>query len=163
MKFENRFFIRLQPWKSDGIVSKLDVGVGDKLANYYSFKPADYIQGSHNVLLNTAYLYAGAQGQYKKYLEWDAFGKYSFLGYEVNDFNINANAVFKAYPFRKDRQSPLELRAHFETSLKEPDYYQQHLFTNHYKWDNDFGKISTTKVEASLSVPRWKPGPRSLS
>ena len=130
--------------------------MGDKLANYYSFKPADYIQGSHNVLLNTAYLYAGAQGQYKKYLEWDAFGKYSFLGYEVNDFTIKANAVFKLYPFRKDRKSPLELKAHFETSLKEPDYYQQHLFTNHYKWDNDFGKISTTKVEASLSVPRWK-------
>ena len=156
MKFENRFFIRLQPWKSDGIVSKLDVGVGDKLANYFSFKPVDYIQGSHNVLLNSAYLYAGAQGQYDKYLEWDAFGKYTFLGYEVNDFNISANAVFKVYPFRKDRQSPLELKAHFETNLKEPDYYQQHLFTNHYKWDNDFSKISTTKVEASLSIPRWK-------
>ena len=156
MKFENRFFIRLQPWKSDGIVSKLDVGIGDKLANYFSFKPADYAQGSHNVLLNSAYLYAGAQGQYDKYLEWDAFGKYTFLGYEVNDFNISANAVFKVYPFRKDRQSPLELKAHFETNLKEPDYYQQHLFTNHYKWDNDFSKISTTKVEASLSIPRWK-------
>ena len=156
MKFENRVFIRLQPWKSDGIVSKLDVGVGDKLANYFSFKPADYIQGSHNVLLNSAYLYAGAQGQYDKYLEWDAFGKYTFLGYEVNDFSINANATFKVYPFRKDRQSPLEFKAHFETNLKEPDYYQQHLFTNHYKWDNDFSKISTTKVEASLSIPRWK-------
>ena len=34
MKFENRVFLRLQPWKSDGIVSKLDVGVGDKLCNY---------------------------------------------------------------------------------------------------------------------------------
>ena len=156
MKFENRVFIRLQPWKSDGIVSKLDVGIGDKLANYYSFKPADYIQGSHNVLLNSAYLYAGAQGQYDKYLEWDAFGKYTFLGYEVNDFSINANATFKVYPFRKDRQSPLEFKAHFETNLKEPDYYQQHLFTNHFKWDNDFSKISTTKVEASLSIPRWK-------
>ena len=156
MKFENRFFIRLQPWKSDGIVSKLDVGIGDKLANYYSFKPSDYILGSSNVLLNTAYLYAGAQGQYQKYLEWDAFGKYSFLGYEANDFTISANATFKAYPFRKDRKSPLELKAHFETNLKEPDYYQQHLFTNHFKWDNDFGKISTTKVEASLSIPRWK-------
>ena len=156
MKFENRFFIRLQPWKSDGIVSKLDVGIGDKLANYFSFKPSDYIQGSRNVLLNTAYLYAGAQGQYRKYLEWDAFGKYSFLGYEVNDFAIKANAIFKVYPFRKDRQSPLEFKAHFETNLKEPDYYQQHLFTNHYKWDNDFGKISTTKVEGAVSVPRWK-------
>ena len=151
-----RVMIRLQPWKSDGIVSKLDVGIGDKLANYFSFKPSDYIQGSRNVLLNTAYLYAGAQGQYRKYLEWDAFGKYSFLGYEVNDFAIKANAIFKVYPFRKDRQSPLEFKAHFETNLKEPDYYQQHLFTNHYKWDNDFGKISTTKVEGAVSVPRWK-------
>ncbi len=155
MRFENRAFIRLQPWKSDAIVSKLDVGIGDKLANYYSFKPSDYIQGSSNVVQNSAYLYAGAQGQYKKYMEWDAFGKYNFLGYETNDFTVNGNLTFKAYPFRKDRQSPLELKAHFETSLKEPDYYQQQLFTNHYKWDNDFSKISTTKAEASLSIPRW--------
>ena len=156
MKFENRFFIRLQPWKSDGIVSKLDVGVGDKIANYFTFKPSDYIQGRSNVLLNSAYIYAGAQGQYQKYLEWDAFGKYTFLGYEVNDLTIKANATFKVYPFRKDRQSPLEFKAHFETNLKEPDYYEQHLFTNHYKWDNDFGKISKTKVEGTLSIPRWK-------
>ena len=156
MKFENRFFIRLQPWKSDGIVSKLDVGIGDKLASYYSFRPTDYIQGSSNVFQNSAYVYAGAQGQYRKYMEWNAFGKYNFLGYEVNDFLINADMVFKAYPFRKDRNSPLEFKAHFETSLKEPDYYQQHLYTNHYRWDNDFGKISTTKAEASLSIPRYK-------
>ncbi len=156
MKFENRAFIRLQPWKSDGIVSKLDVGIGDKLANYYSFNPADYIRGKNNVIQNSTYVYAGAQGQYRKYMEWNAFGKYNFLGYEINDFVINGDLTFKAYPFRKDRQSPLELKAHFETSLKEPDYYQQHLFTNHYKWDNDFSKISTTKVEAALSVPRWK-------
>ena len=156
MKFENRFFIRLQPWKSDGIVSKLDVGAGDKLASYFNFKPTDYIQGSSNVLLNSAYLYAGAQGQYQKYLEWDAFGKYTFLGYEANDFTIKANATFKVYPFRKDRQSPLEMKAHFETNLKEPDYYEQHLYTNHYRWDNDFGKISTTKIEGTLSIPRWK-------
>jgi len=156
MKFENRFFIRLQPWKSDGIISKLDVGLGDKLANYYTFKPVDYLEGSSNTVLNSMYVYAGARGQYDKYLEWDAFGKYTFLGYEVNDFSLKANATFKAYPFRKDRKSPIELKAHFETNLKEPDYYQQHLFTNHFRWNNDFGKISTTKVEADLNIPRWK-------
>ena len=156
MKFENRAFIRLQPWKDDAIVSKLDVGLGDKLANYYTFKPVDYLQGGSNVLLNSVYMYAGAQGQYDKYLEWDAFGKYTFAGYEVNDFAVKANVTFKAYPFRKDRQSPLELKGHFETTLKEPDYYQQHLYTNHFRWDNDFGKISTTKVEGTLSIPRWK-------
>ena len=155
MRFENRVFIRLQPWKSDGIISKLDIGVGDKLANYFTFKPIDYLEGSSNKVMNSMYIYSGARGQYDKYLEWDAFGKYTFLGYEVNDFTLNANANFKIYPFRKDRKSPIEFKGHFETSLKEPDYYQQHLFTNHFKWDNDFGKISTTKVEGGINIPRW--------
>ena len=156
MKFENKFFIRLQPWKADGIVSKLDIGIGDKLCNYYSFMPTDYIQGRTNVLLNSLYLYAGAKGQYKKYLNWDADGHYTFLGYELNDFGVNANVAISFYPFRKDKASPLTLRGHFETSLKEPDYYDQHLCTNHYMWNNDFGKISTTKVEAFLDIPRWE-------
>ncbi len=155
MKFENRFFIRLQPWKSDGIVSKLDVGIGDKLANYFSFKTSDYIQGSSNTLLNSTYLYAGAKGQYKQYFTWDAKGEYTFLGYEMNDFGVHANLGFSAYPFRRDKNSPLTLKAHFETTLKEPDYYEQHVCTNHYRWDNDFGKISSTKIGATLEIPRW--------
>ena len=155
MKFENKAFIRLQPWTSDAIVSKLDVGIGDKLCNYYTFSPESYLKGNTNVLLNSLYLYAGAKGQYKKYLNWDADGRYTFLGYELNDFGINANVAVNFYPFRKDKASPLTLKGHFETSLKEPDYYDQHLYTNHYRWDNDFGKISTTKVEAFLDIPRW--------
>ena len=156
MRFENRVFMRLQPWSAEAIVSKIDVGLGDKLASYYSFKPVDYLEGSSNVIQNSVYLYAGANGQYKKYLEWDALGKYNFAGFGVNDFEIDGNLTFSAYPFRRAKNSPLTLKAHFETSLKEPDYYQQHIFTNHYKWDNDFSKISTTKVEGSLSIPRWK-------
>ena len=155
MKFENKVFIRLQPWKSDGIVSKLDVGMGDKLLNYFSFDPTDYVKGRHNVIQNSMYLYAGAQGQYKKYFQWNAKGKYTFLGHEINDFSVEGNLSFSAYPFRRDRKSPLTLDVHFETSLQEPDYYQQHLYTNHYKWDNNFSKISTTKLEASLAIPRW--------
>ena len=155
MKFENRFFIRLQPWKNDGIVSKLDVGIGDKLANYFTFKMSDYLQGSSNVLLNSAYLYAGAKGQYKKYFTWDAMGQYTFLGYEANDFGIQANLALNAYPFRRYKSSPLTFKAHFETTLKEPDYYEQHLCTNHYRWDNDFGKISSTKIGGALEIPRW--------
>ena len=156
MKFENKAFIRLQPWTSDAIVSKLDVGIGDKLCSYYVFNPESYLKGNSTVFQNSLYLYAGAKGQYKKYLNWDADGRYTFLGYELNDFGINANVAVNLYPFRRDRKSPLTLRGHFETSLKEPDYYEQHLYTNHYKWDNDFGKISTTKVEAFLEIPRWE-------
>ena len=155
MRLENRVFLRLQPWKADGIVSKLDVGIGDKLLNYYDYSPSNYLSTRRNTVLNSMYIYAGAQGQYKKYFDWNATGKYTFLGYEVNDFGIDANLTFSAYPFRRDKSSPLLLNAHFETSLKEPDHYQQRLFTNHFRWENDFGKISTTKIEGRLMIPRW--------
>ena len=156
MKLDNKVFIRLQPWKSDGIISKLDVGIGDKLLNYYSFTPEDYITGNGNIIRNSAYLYAGAKGQYDKYLNWNAKGKYTFFGAEINDFGIDADVAINMYPFRRDRKSPLSFNARFSTELKEPDYYEQHICTNHYRWDNDFGKISTTKLEASLSIPKWK-------
>ena len=156
MRVDNKVFIRLQPWKSDGIVSKLDVGLGDKVLNFYTFRPIDYLNGPTNVVQNSVYLYAGANGQYKKYLKWNAKGDYTFLGHEINDFSINANAAFSIYPFRRDRKSPMTLNAHFETSLREPNYYDQHLYTNHFVWDNNFSKISTTKIEGTLDIPRWK-------
>ena len=156
MRVENKAFIRLQPWKSDGIVSKLDLGLGDKVLNFYSFQPTDYLSGPSNITQNSLYIYAGANGQYDKYFKWNASGKYNFLGYEINDFDLNANVTFNIYPFRRDRKSPLAFNVHFETNLKEPNYYDQHIYTNHYVWNNDFNKISTTKVEASLNIPRWK-------
>ena len=156
MRVENKVFLRLQPWKSDAIVSKIDVGIGDKVLNFYSFRPTDYLKGPTNVVQNSLYLYAGANGQYKKYFKWDASGKYNFLGYEINDFNIKANIAFNLYPFRRDRQSPLAFKFHFETNLTEPNYYDQHLYTNHFMWNNSFDKISTTRIEGSLAIPRWK-------
>ena len=102
MKFENRIYLRLQPWKADGIVSKLDVGIGDKLLNYYDFTPNTFLSTRNNTVQNSMYIYAGAQGQYKKYFTWDATGRYTFLGHEINDFGISANLSASAYPFRRE-------------------------------------------------------------
>ncbi len=156
MRFENRVYIRLQPWKADGIVSKLDIGIGDKLLNYYNYDQYNYLKTKNNTSLNSLYLYAGVRGQYKSLFHWDATGDYTFLGHEINDFGIKANIEFDFYPFRRERNSPLSLSAHFETTLREPDYYEQKLTTNHYRWDNDFGKISTTKVSGRLYIPHWQ-------
>ena len=157
MKFDNRIYIRLQPWSDHGVVSKLDIGIGDKLLNYYDFNSSkNYITKGKNVVRNSLYLYAGAKGQIKNFMHWDATGRYTFLGAEINDFNIDANLSFNIYPFRKDRKSPISFKAHFTTSLKEPDWYQQHILTNHFKWNNDFGKTSTTKIDGTIDIPRWK-------
>lgn len=156
MRLENRVFLRLQPWADEAIVSKIDVGIGDKLLNHYAFSPSSYLRGPSNVVHNSVYLYAGANGRYKNYFTWNASGDYTFTGHEINDFGIEGNIKANFYPFRRERKSPLTIHGHFETSLREPDYYEQHLYTNHFKWDNNFSKISKTKVEASVEVPKWK-------
>lgn len=156
MKFENKVFIKLQPWSSEGIVSALNVGIGDKLLNYYMFPRDGFLyKNSGNTVWNSAYIYGGAKGQYKKYFNWTADAYYTFLGKEINDVGINADAEFNLFPFRRHKNSPLSLKAHFETSLDEPDFYYQHYFSNHYMWENSFTKISKTMAEGELSIPHW--------
>ena len=67
---------------------------------------------------------------------------------------MDAHVGVSFYPF-KDKSEPITLYGRFNTSLKEPDWYSQHYYSNHYVWNNDFGKTSTTKVEAELEIPKW--------
>lgn len=156
-KLDNRIYFRLQPWAEDGIVSKIEGGVGDRLLSHYMMRsPGDYIKVPRNTVWNSAYVYAGAEGRLKKYISWNALGSYTFLGHDVNDFDIQANAAFSIYPFRRHKDSPMTISARFSTSLKEPDFFQQNFYSNHYRWSNSFSKVSTTVVDGRFSVPRWR-------
>ena len=155
VKLDNKIFMKLQPWASGGPVSKINVGIGDYLKSYRvqgDSSAASWSTVSHN----SAYVYAGVEGQIKNIFNWGAKANYVFLGHDFSDFNIEAEMGFKFYPFRRDRKSPVSIGAHFSTSLKEPDFYQNHINTNHFRWDNDFAKTSTTRIGASLDIPGWK-------
>ena len=156
MKLENKLFLRLQPWSADAIVSSLNVGIGNRIMSHYLFRPGDYLYKPSNDVWNSTYLYGGVGGQYRQNIDWNAQGYYTILGDQFSDFGISAEALYQFFPFRKARKSPVSFRAHFETKLEEPQFYQQHFYSNHFKWENDFGKISTTKIEAKLSIPWWK-------
>ena len=156
MKFENKVFMRIQPWAEDAIVSSVNAGLGYRMMNYYMFNPSGYITPSRNHAENSTYVYGGASGQLRRYISWDATGQYTFAGARRNDFALEANAGFSMYPFRRHRKSPLNVSAHFETSLKSPDYFEKHYYSNHLKWDKDFSKVSRTSIEGRISVPHWK-------
>ena len=155
MRLDNRIFVRLQPWHEDAMVSKIEGGVGDRLQTFYLQEPNEVLFKSANKRWNSLYLYGGAEGKVGRYFNWDATALYNFAGYEVNDFFIKGHAAVSFYPFRRHKNSPITLDARFETALKEPEFYQQHFYSNHFKWDNSFAKTSTTKIQASLNIPRW--------
>lgn len=158
MKLDNRIYMKLQPWKEDFILSRINVGIGDKLVSY---KDREMTEATENpkystIWQNNIYAYAGLDGRVGKYFEWDANGRITFAGYEAGDFDINANAVFKFYPFRRERKSPVSISANFHTDLTAADHYQQRILLNHFKWENDFKKSSRTGVTGRIDIPHWK-------
>lgn len=155
MKLDNRIFMRLQPWSSKSIISKIEGGIGDRFLSHYKFE-SSYLKPSGNVNWNSVYVYGGAEGQYKDLFHWDATADYVFMGDQVNDLNLGGNMNFTFRPFRRAHRSPVSLRLHAGTSLRTPDYYQQHFHGNHYKWDMDFGKISVSQIRGSVDIPRWR-------
>ena len=156
MRLENRIFARIQPWKDEALISKIEGGIGNRIRNFRTFSPDNYLYKGDRTTWTSNYVYAGAEGRLKNYVNWDAVGSYTFSGPEANDMFIKAHAGVDMFPFRRHRTSPLSIGLNFSTSLKEPDFYQQHLYTNHYKWDNEFGKISLSKLEASIDIPHWE-------
>ncbi len=155
-RLDNRIFLRLQPWKEDAIVSKIEGGVGNRIQTFYLQSPNEVLYKASNHRWTSFYAYAGAEGQLSQYFSWDATGLLNFAGKEAGDFYVKANAKLSLYPFRRDRKSPISLGAHFETSLKEPDFYTQHFYSNHFQWENNFVKNSLTRLSATLDIPRWK-------
>lgn len=151
MKLDNKFFIRLQPWSDEAIISKLDVGVGDYLLNYYNPDP----NSTGNITQNNVYVYAGAEGQLRNNFYWDAKTRFVLLGHDAADFSVEANGRLQFFPFRRAKKSPLGLNLHFESNLVEPTFYEQNIYANHFNWNNDFGKVSTTIAQGDFDIPHW--------
>jgi uncharacterized membrane protein YgcG len=156
MRLDNRVYLRFQPWHENSVVSKVEGGVGDRYQSHYNLRPGSYLFKPSPEKWNTVYAYAGAEGRLSRYFEWDALGQLDFAGHGAGDFFIRGKAKLSVFPFRRDSLSPISLTARFETDLKEPDFYEQHMYTNHYMWDNAFSKTSTTRIQGSLDFPKWK-------
>ena len=154
-KIENKVFAKLQPWSKDAVVSTIDIGLGNRIMKYYSFTPQGFVIKPGNTTWNSTYLYGGAGGRWEGF-KWDAQAYLTMVGDESGDSGIRADADYTFFPFRKARKSPVNIHLSFESTLDRPDFYQLHYYGNHDKWDNDFGKISVTKLEGSINIPHWK-------
>jgi len=149
--FDNKVFIRLQPWASDGIISKLDGGAGYQIISAYSFRPDSYLRPAANRHYNNLYTYAGAAGQFREYFKWDGLVKFYLAGYNAGDFNLDAGVKFSAYPV----QQGIHLTGRLKMSVTNPNWFQNSYYSNHYYWDKNLGKVTETRIEGNLDIPKF--------
>ncbi|MCI2122356.1 MAG: putative porin, partial [Bacteroidales bacterium] len=148
-KLDNKVFLKLQPFAPDAIISRINGGIGYEWLNYYGFDLQYFLSGNKSISKNNLYAYAEADGMFRKYFRWDANARYDYAGYNANDFKIDGSVKLAFYPFK----GGISLNGKVSESLHKPDWFSDHLLTNHYKWENDFGKISESRIEANLDIP----------
>lgn len=150
--FENKFFLRFQPWAKEAIISKIDGGIGYQLLNVYSNRPDLDTITPLNTKYSNLYAYTGASGKFRKYFSWEGFGKYNLAGYFANDFTLEGNVKLSLYPIKDG----IHLTAKLKISNNRPNWYDNFTYSNHHSWENDFAKTTSSKLEGNLDIPSFK-------
>ncbi len=149
-KLTNRVFVQLQPWDRSGVVGVIDAGVGVDMLSYYQFTDGEYLTGPSKAHReNSYYVYAGANGNIKRYFDWAGDFRIHPFGYRSGDVEINASAS-ASVPVKG---RPLSVSANFRFSSLEPSYWEQNFSSNHYRWSNSFAKENETRFDVTLRVP----------
>lgn len=80
---------------------------------------------------------------------YNVLGEIDLLGYKIGDFLIDGNlgGYFKMW------NDSISLVAKGFVRSDEPSYFLQYYQSNHFRWNNDFGKIYRTNVGGTFSIP----------
>ncbi len=87
-----------------------------------------------------------------RFWNWTLTGKSFIQGRNALDYELSG-AVDK--PIRTKRDTSF-IRIFAKMWNHTPDYFYDHYYSNHYKWENSFDKTYTMRIGASLDKPDWR-------
>lgn len=105
----------------------------------------------HNNYSNT-YIGGSAYRSGGRFWSWTAGGKSYIQGRNALDYELSG-AIEK--PIRS-RQDTSFVRIFAKMTNRTPDYFFEHYYSNHYKWENFFDKIYTLRFSATMDKPGWR-------
>lgn len=100
---------------------------------------------------NVAWVGAELSKRSGKILTYDVNGKLGIIGSEIGSIDVQGN-INTRFPLFKDT---IQLRAYGFFKNTEPSYYYKHYVSNHFIWNNDFGKERRLRIGGEFTVPRW--------
>lgn len=111
----------------------------------------DTLGGSFHWVNNT-FVGGALYMRQNRYFHYDVNGEVCVIGYKLGEFAINGHIDGG---FRLGRDS-LTLSATAGVRNQTPSYYLQHYSSNHFQWDNSFGKTYRFYVGGEVSYPtQW--------
>lgn len=110
----------------------------------------DTLYGPH--WTNNTYIGGALYKNQGKYVHYGFDGHVCVLGYKIGEFQVNGH-LDAGFRIGKDS---LTLMAKAYIKNETPDYYLQHYQSNHYQWENNFGKTYRFYVGGEVAYPtQW--------
>ena len=149
-RISNRIFVEVQPWDRNGVIGTIDGGLGVDMHTYVQMAPTSYLTGKYNKVEKTSYFaYGSIRGKIRRFVDWDANFKFYPSGYRGGDLDVGAHLALTG----RLRGHPLILEGRFSLNRQSPNYWQENLLSNHYKWDTPLQKETDTRFEVAFSIP----------
>jgi hypothetical protein len=87
-----------------------------------------------------------------RFWNWTVTGKSYIQGRNALDYDLSG-LVEKPFRGKKDTSF---VRIFAKMASRTPDYFYEHYYSNHFKWENSFDKIYTLRMGATLDKPGWR-------
>jgi hypothetical protein len=132
-------------------ISKYSIPNQDSL---YLFDTIVYNSHFDSIYTNSSFS-LGAYNNFNKSIKWFINTSFYFKGHKKSNIEIYGQ-VKKIFSSNKNYEkfNPfLALSANF--SRKAPSFFEEHYFSNHYKWDSTFLAKDLTKIRLSYTKPIW--------
>lgn len=146
-------FVQIQPYNRNGVLGLVTAGIGNQSNTYFhDTVPGEYrdrFGAGGQFSKNSTYVYGSLDGSLKEYLKWGAGLQYFFAGYRSQDLQLDGNLRLAGSILN----TPLSLEGNVMFSLREPDFWTQQYFSNHFAWSNSFEKEVSTVINARFSMP----------
>ena len=149
-RISNRFFVEAQPWDRNGVIGTLDGGFGIDMHTYVQLAPDSYLSGKYSKVNKTSFFaYGSIRGKIKRFVDWDADFKFYPSGYRGGDLRLGAHLALKGML----RGHPLILEGRFSLDRRSPNYWQENLLSNHFRWNTPLSRETDTRFEVNFRVP----------
>jgi hypothetical protein len=126
----------------------------DQLFQHFSTVRNDTVfsNAAGNEKQSNTYVGGGIFRNEGSFWQWEAKGKIYFAGYRAGQTELEG-FLNKPLRIRKDTTS-LKISGSLKSIV--PDYFDQHFYSNHFKWENNFNPINEIIIRSSIHSQRYK-------
>lgn len=103
----------------------------------------------HNATENLLWVGAQLTKQQGTLLKYEATAQFGLAGSAIGDVEVNGNASTKF----KLLGDSVTITAYGRFSNQEAPYLMNHYVSNHFIWENDFGKVRRFRIGGKLNIP----------